>query len=52
MSLAIDPWQILIVLFVVLIFPAGLFILAYFIGKKAGYNKALREKNTTPQEEI
>jgi len=52
MGLAIGPWQVLIVLLVVLIFPIGLFVLAYFIGKKAGYNKALKEKNLTSEEKI
>ncbi len=52
MSLVIGPWQVLIVLLVALIFPIGLFVLAYFIGKKAGYRKAMKEKNLTREEKI
>ena len=42
MYLAIGPIQILLVL-LVLIFPIGIFLLGFFIGRKSGYSKKARE---------
>jgi predicted Na+-dependent transporter len=39
----IGIWQILIVLIVFFALPIGVFLLGYFIGKKAGFNKAIQE---------
>ncbi|MFT5762447.1 MAG: hypothetical protein ACI8WA_001576 [Polaribacter sp.] len=37
----IGPAQIVLVL----VFPVGIFLLAYYLGKKSGYNKRVKEEN-------
>ena len=39
MYLAIGPFQLIIVL----IFPVGIFLLGYYVGKKSGYIKRVKE---------
>lgn len=46
----IGPWQILIVLFVVFILSVGVFLLGYFIGRKAGFKEAIQEHQTHTQQ--
>lgn len=44
MFLAIGPWQILILILILLV-PACLFILGYYIGKRVGAKKIREEMN-------
>jgi len=42
MFLVIGPWQILLIL-IILIIPVGIFLIGYFVGKGVGFKKAREE---------